>query len=74
MSHSKKFFEQAAKIASSIDAEAVERLAVELAGLRARKGRLFFLGVGGSAAGDRLNRNSVQSDQYVTPSARPPSR
>ena len=50
MSHSRKYFDQAARIASSIDAEAVERLVLELAALRQRKGRLFFIGVGGSAA------------------------
>ncbi len=50
MSHSKKYFEQVSAIASLIDTEAVERLASELAALRARKGRLFFIGVGGSAA------------------------
>ena len=50
MSHSTKYFEQTAQIASSIQAEAVERLVGELVALRARKGRLFFIGVGGSAA------------------------
>mgnify|MGYP001397516953 CR=1 FL=1 len=43
-------FEEVAKIARSIDLAGIENLAKELAGLRERKGRLFFLGVGGSAA------------------------
>lgn len=49
-SHSQKYFEQAAKIASLIDHEAVEELVRELVALRERGGRLFLMGVGGSAA------------------------
>lgn len=45
----KEYLSEAARIASSLDAEAIERLAFELASLRDRGGRLFFLGVGGSA-------------------------
>lgn len=48
--HSSIFFAEAAKIAQTIDAAGVETLARELAELRQRGGRLFFLGVGGSAA------------------------
>jgi D-sedoheptulose 7-phosphate isomerase len=48
--HSNIFFAEAAKIAQTIDTAAVETLAKELAELRQRRGRLFFLGVGGSAA------------------------
>jgi len=48
--HSKTFFDEVVKIAQSIDAAGVENLATELAALRQRGGRLFFLGVGGSAA------------------------
>jgi len=48
--HSSTFFAEAAKIAQTIDAAGVETLARELAELRQRGGRLFFLGVGGSAA------------------------
>ena len=48
--HSNTFFAEAAKIAQTIDTAAVETLAKELAELRQRRGRLFFLGVGGSAA------------------------
>jgi len=48
--HSKTFFDEVVKIAQSIDAAGVESLVKELAALRQRGGRLFFLGVGGSAA------------------------
>jgi D-sedoheptulose 7-phosphate isomerase len=40
----------AARVASAIDQAAVERLAQALVALRDRHGRLFLLGVGGSAA------------------------
>jgi D-sedoheptulose 7-phosphate isomerase len=48
--HSKTFFGEVATIANSIDVSGIENMARELAALRARDGRLFFLGVGGSAA------------------------
>jgi D-sedoheptulose 7-phosphate isomerase len=48
--HSRTFFDEVARVAQSIDVGAIERLAKELSALRARGGRLFFLGVGGSAA------------------------
>ena len=50
MCHSRRYFQQVAQIAQSIDYQAVERMATELASVRARGGRLFLLGVGGSAA------------------------
>jgi D-sedoheptulose 7-phosphate isomerase len=50
VSHAQKYFEQAAKTALAIDHAAVERMADGLARLRERGGRLFLLGVGGSAA------------------------
>jgi D-sedoheptulose 7-phosphate isomerase len=48
--HSSTYFGEVAKIAQTIDAAGVETLAKALADLRSRGGRLFFLGVGGSAA------------------------
>jgi len=48
--HSRQFFEEVGLVAKAIDIEAIERLAQELAKLRERGGRLFLLGVGGSAA------------------------
>lgn len=50
MTHAERFFEQTSRIASTLDAAAVEGLAEALADLRRRGGRLFLIGVGGSAA------------------------
>lgn len=50
MTHVKTYFEQAAKIAALMPLPAVEKMVAELVDLRERHGRLFFLGVGGSAA------------------------
>jgi len=47
--HAKEFFAAVARIAREIDFGTIEKLAAELAALRARSGRLFLLGVGGSA-------------------------
>ncbi|HEY1977020.1 MAG TPA: SIS domain-containing protein [Candidatus Baltobacteraceae bacterium] len=44
-----KYFEEARSVIDAIDAEAAERIALELAAVRERNGRLFVLGVGGSA-------------------------
>ncbi len=49
MSHSTDFFAEAGKICATIDMARVEALATDLAQLRERGGRLFMLGVGGSA-------------------------
>lgn len=48
-SHVEVFFDEVGQIARSIDRQAIARLASELAALRDRGGRLFILGVGGSA-------------------------
>lgn len=50
MTHASSFFAQTAGIASQIDVEHVEALADNLVQIRANEGRLFILGVGGSAA------------------------
>lgn len=47
--HTKTFFEEVIKVAGQIDIDAIETLAHELSDLRKREGRLFILGVGGSA-------------------------
>jgi len=47
--HVKTYFEEVQKVAREIDTAAIERLVQELKALRERGGRLFFLGVGGSA-------------------------
>jgi D-sedoheptulose 7-phosphate isomerase len=50
MTFTEQFLAEAAEILKRIDATAVERVANMLAECRARGGRLFILGVGGSAA------------------------
>ena len=50
MSHIKDYFRQVAEIANTIDHDEIERMASVLVDVRDRGGRLFFLGVGGSAA------------------------
>jgi D-sedoheptulose 7-phosphate isomerase len=50
MSFSKEFLSEAAQVIERLDVDAIERLAALLAETRARGGRLFILGVGGSAA------------------------
>ena len=50
MSHTAHYLECARQAAADLDAEQIERLAGALADLRDRGGRLFVLGVGGSAA------------------------
>jgi D-sedoheptulose 7-phosphate isomerase len=50
MTFTEQFLAEAAEILRLIDIVAVERMATLLAGVRAGGGRLFILGVGGSAA------------------------
>src|SRR5579863_2372414 len=50
VSFSQQHLDETARIAGALDASAIERLATTLAEVRARGGRLFFLGVGGGAA------------------------
>ena len=49
MNYAAKHLEEAAAIISKLDADAIERMAAALVELRDSGGRLFFLGVGGSA-------------------------
>ncbi len=50
MKFSKKFLLEIKQVADQLDADSIERAVDELAAVRARLGRLFILGVGGSAA------------------------
>ncbi len=50
MSYSREFLKQTANIAEIIDYSCIDRIAIALAELRDRSGRLFIIGVGGSAA------------------------
>ncbi len=49
-SHAETFFSESGRICATIDTDQVEALTAELAALRDRMGRLFIIGVGGSAA------------------------
>ena len=50
MNHAESFFAAAGEVCRGISCEAIEALAAELVALRERRGRLFLIGVGGSAA------------------------
>lgn len=50
MDHTRQYFENVKAIADGIDLDAIERMATALDQVRTAGGRLFFLGVGGSAA------------------------
>src|SRR5260221_12223276 len=50
MTYAEQHLDEAARVLAGIDTTAVEHMATLLAELRSRGGRLFFLGVGGSAA------------------------
>src|SRR6266699_1816362 len=49
MSHSSVYLEEAAQITRALSPDLIETLCDDLVDLRQREGRLFFLGVGGSA-------------------------
>ena len=49
-SHVRTYLDQTAEITKKVDHKAIERIAQGLASLRSRGGRLFVIGVGGSAA------------------------
>ena len=57
MGHAQQYFAEVAEIAQRLPADAIEALCDELVALRQREGRLFILGVGGSAghAGHAVN-------------------
>ena len=44
------FFKNTLKISKSIDKDEIEKLAVSISKIKKNKGRIFFIGVGGSAA------------------------
>ncbi len=50
MNYTQQHLQEASRIITEIDIDAVEAMAVLLAKIREQRGRLFFLGVGGSAA------------------------
>ena len=50
VTHTKRYFEEARRIIDRLDVQTIETMAHAFAELRTRGGRLFILGVGGSAA------------------------
>ncbi len=50
MSFAKQFLEEVQQVTARLDSDAIEKVVAELAQVRERGGRLFILGVGGSAA------------------------
>ena len=57
MSFARQFLEEVQKVVAQLDVESIEKVVEELARVRERQGRLFILGVGGSAgnAGHAVN-------------------
>ena len=49
MPFSREFLEESIRILQRIDSDAIDRMATELAAIRDAGGRLFIIGVGGSA-------------------------
>ena len=50
LNHSSKFLKETIKIAEKLDTKVLEEMVDTIVELRSNKGRLFFLGVGGSSA------------------------
>ena len=50
LSHVKNFFDEVKNIANNINKKDIENLAKEIRIIQKNKGRIFFLGIGGSAA------------------------
>jgi len=50
MSYARRHLREAAEILERLDTDVIEKVAALLAGVRSSGGRLFFIGVGGSAA------------------------
>ncbi|HLP77225.1 MAG TPA: sugar isomerase, partial [Candidatus Paceibacterota bacterium] len=57
MTFAQRFLQEVQEVTAKIDPDAIEKMADELARVRERGGRLFILGVGGSAgnAGHAVN-------------------
>ena len=50
MKYAKRYFEEVQAIAQSIDLNTIEKMVLIIESVKKQKGRLFFIGVGGSAA------------------------
>jgi hypothetical protein len=58
MSHTAKYLDQAKQITAKIDDQVIESMVEALAALREKGGRLFFIGVGGSAGNGSTLRHA----------------
>ena len=50
MEYSKRYFEEVQSIAKSINLDLIEKMVQIIVSVKEQKGRMFFIGVGGSAA------------------------
>ena len=50
MDYAKRYFEEVQVIAKTIDLDLIEKMVQIIADVKKKQGRLFFIGVGGSAA------------------------
>ena len=69
MSFTKDFLQETIAVIEALDSDAIEEIAVGLAAVREREGRLFILGVGGSAghASHARSWESVVSSPIASP-------
>ena len=58
--YSKSFLDLIQKITVDIDHKKIDQMAIKISQLRKKKGRLFFLGVGGSAANSSHSVNDFR--------------
>ena len=65
MNFSSNFMREVSEIAGILDCELIEKMSKELSNLRKRDGRLFLLGVGGSAANASHAVNDFSEDLTV---------
>ena len=69
MTFTETFLAEARQVLDRLDHSSIEHMTEILAGVARRQGRLFILGVGGSAAGPRSIPNSAStSDWSASPS------
>ena len=65
MGHSETYFQEVIDISKNIDCKMLDKIASELADLRQRDGRLFILGVGGSAGNASHAVNDFRKLCYI---------
>ena len=65
MNYAKKHMNEAAEIIKKIDTSAIEKIADLVANLKVQGGRIFFLGVGGSAGNCSHAVNDLDRKRHV---------